>query len=127
MNIIIADHDIILRKKLRKILEDNHYSVVDEATNGLHIYNKYVAHEPDLVIISLQMPIFNSLDTIERILLHNNRALIVVIATQNQKKLVFDALEKGAVHYLMTPYVNNRVVGVIEEMHHLLEERRKYV
>lgn len=127
MNIIIADHDIILRKKLRKILEDNHYNVVDEATNGLHTYNKYVAHEPDLVIISLQMPIFNSLDTIERILLHNNKALIVVISTQNQQKLVFDALEKGAVHYLTTPYVNNKVVGVIEDMHHLLEKRRKYV
>jgi len=127
MNIIIADHDIILRKKLRKILEDNHYKVVDEAANGLHTYNKYVAHEPDLVIISLQMPIFNSLDTIERILLHNNKAMIVVISTQNQQKLVFDALEKGAVHYLTTPYVNEKVIDVIEEMHHLLEERRKYV
>jgi len=124
MDVIIADDDIIRRKKLRKILDDHNYNVIDEANNGLHAYNKYVAHEPDLILLSMKMPIFNSLDTIEKILSYNREAMIVIMSEQNQNKLVFEALEKGAIHYFTLPYEVERVINVIEEINHILKERR---
>lgn len=127
MNILIADDNIVRRKKLRKILDDRGYNVIDEANNGLHAYNKYVAHQPDLILLNLRMPIFNSLDTVEKILSHNKEAIIVVMSEQNQNKLVFEALEKGAIHYFTLPYEVEQVINVIEEIDHILKERRKYV
>lgn len=127
MNVIIADDDVVRRKKLRKVLDDHNFNVVDEAVNGLHAYNQYVAHAPDLILLSMKMPIFNSLDTIGRILDYNSKAMIVVMSEQNQNKIVFEALECGAVHYFTLPYDVEKVIAVINEIDDMLKERSKYV
>lgn len=103
MRIMISDEDIIFRKKTRQQLEKWEHEVVDEAINGLQTYQKYMESHPDLLLINLNISLFDALTTINKIISSQPKAKIVVYGHPNQKALILKALDIGAVYFLKLP------------------------
>ena len=82
--ILIADDDVLVRGSLAAVLESEGY-VVDEAHNGIEAVNRAIKQTPDLVLLDLNMPLwdgwtaFNQLDRVIPLL-----PVIVITARPNQ-------------------------------------------
>jgi|GEM_PF-1064345 len=122
MQVIIADENIIHRKKIRQIVESIGYQVIDEAKNGLHTYHKYIERNPDLLIMNINMPLYDGISTLDRIMSFDPGAKIVVIAHHHQNQLLFEAMEKGAIHYLKFPLEADKIRKIFREVE-VLERR----
>ncbi len=82
--ILIADDDASVRGSLAAVLESEGF-VVDEARNGIEAVTRAIEHEPDLVLLDLNMPhwdgwtAFSQLDRVTPLL-----PVIVITARPNQ-------------------------------------------
>ena len=77
--ILIADDKETSRELLRVVLEKSGYAVI-EASDGGDAIEKARAEKPDLILLDLQMPIFNGYEVLQQ-LRHDARfALVPIIA-----------------------------------------------
>ena len=82
--ILIADDDALVRGSLAAVLESEGF-LVDEAQNGIEAVTRAIEHEPDLVLLDLNMPhwdgwtAFSQLDRVTPLL-----PVIVITARPNQ-------------------------------------------
>lgn len=116
MKTIIAHKDIVVRKKLRQIIERKNFEVVDEASNGLQAYNKYVEYLPELIFLNIKLPIYDGISALNRIKTYNPNALCVMMGEHFNNREIFNALEVGAVHYLELPIEYEKVSQLIEDI-----------
>jgi DNA-binding response OmpR family regulator len=82
--ILIADDDALVRGSLAAVLEYEDFAV-DEAQNGIEAVTRAITHTPDLVLLDLNMPLwdgwtaFSKLDRVSPLL-----PVIVITARPNQ-------------------------------------------
>ncbi|MGM7701575.1 response regulator [Pseudalkalibacillus sp. Hm43] len=103
-NFLVVDDTSFMRKMARECLIQHGYHVVGEAVNGKEAVEKFKELEPDVVMMDLTMPEMNGLDAIKEILVYDAEAVILVCSASNQKDLIQEALDAGAVGYLMKPF-----------------------
>lgn len=82
--VLIADDDPVVRGSLAAVLKSEGY-VIDEARNGVEAVTRTIAHEPDLVLLDLNMPhwdgwtAFGRLDRVTPLL-----PVVIITARPNQ-------------------------------------------
>lgn len=112
--ILIADDSVVIRKTLKKILIKGGHQVVFEAENGYEAVEGYRTIQPDIVTMDITMPLMDGIDATERIVDRFSDAKIVMISAIEEKEKVFEALERGAKHYILKPFNENTVLKIIE-------------
>lgn len=120
--ILIADDSAIIRKTLKRILIDAGHEVVDEAKNGVEAVEKYKRFQPDLVTMDISMPIMTGLEAVKVILDQCSFARIIMISAIDEKNAVFEALEKGAKHYVIKPFNETSVIKIINAVLELVPD-----
>jgi DNA-binding LytR/AlgR family response regulator len=110
---LIVDDEPIARKILREELElIADVEIVGEADNGSSALEKIARHQPDLVLLDLQMPVLGGFDVV-RSLKHGTHLPVIVIVTAYDK-FALQAFEAGAVDYLLKPVGHDRLVQAVE-------------
>lgn len=122
MKIIIADEDIIVRKKLRKLLEILGQEVIDEAENGLHAYQKFIEFNPDIIILDISMPIYDGVSALIKIKKYNLNSCVIMLSEKDQKHETFEALTMGAEHFIKKPFEIEQIEKVLDDIK-LMENR----
>ncbi|MEN6460547.1 MAG: response regulator [Syntrophomonas sp.] len=112
-NILIADDSTILRRGLALILTKGGHTVVGQATNGKQACLLFEQLKPDLVTMDITMPVMDGVEALSSILKSHPAAKIIMISALDQKKMVLEALENGAKHYLVKPYKDEKVLATI--------------
>jgi len=116
MRAILVHEDIIIRKRLRQILEGLGHEVVEEAANGIQAYNAYVGQRPDLIFINLDLPLYPVGETIKRILMYDPQAACILMSRKDDNKRVFHLIEAGAKHYLNLPFSPKSVEKILSDL-----------
>lgn len=99
--VLVVDDVRDLRMLLRMALEaDGSFEVVAEAENGLEAIEQAGAHQPDLVVLDLSMPVLDGLEALPRILEAAPEADVVVLSGFDGSRMRAPALAAGAVAYL---------------------------
>jgi len=111
--VVIADDSLIMRSSLKKILTKAGYKVIGEVENGLQAIEAYRRLQPDIMTMDINMPMMNGIEASERIVAEYYGARIVIISAVDEREKVLQALEKGARHYLIKPFNEQAVLGVI--------------
>jgi DNA-binding response OmpR family regulator len=115
-HVLIADDDFLVRNSLASVLESEGYRV-DEARDGVEALARALEHEPDLVLLDLNMPVKNGWDTFERLTAkHPLVPIIIITARPNQ---LFTALGAGVGALLEKPM---DIPALLETMNRLLAE-----
>lgn len=110
---LIVDDEPIARKILREGLEIlSDVEIVDEAENGAAALDKIATHQPDLVLLDLQMPVMGGLDVVWN-LRHGVHMPVIVIVTAYDKYAI-QAFEAGAIDYLLKPVGEERLAEAVE-------------
>lgn len=114
--ILIVDDSIIMRKNLEFILKNSNHEIVGQATNGKQAVELYKESKPDLVTMDISMPFMSGTDAVSEIISIDSSAKIIMISAINQKQLVFEAIKKGAKHYIVKPIDAENVIKTIDSV-----------
>lgn len=116
IRVLIVDDSVLMRNKLKKVLESLNYEVVGLAADGKEAFEKFSKLLPDIVTMDISMPYFNGIQAVEQIIKHYPKANIIMVSALNQKQMVLQALEKGAKHFIVKPFETERLKQVIEQV-----------
>src|ERR1700686_2117168 len=82
---LIVDDEPIARKVLREELElIADVEVVGEADNGSSALDKIARHQPDLVLLDLQMPVMGGLDVVRNLKQGTHLPVIVIVTAYDK-------------------------------------------
>jgi DNA-binding LytR/AlgR family response regulator len=110
---LIVDDEPIARQILREELElMEDVEVVGEADNGSTALDKIARHQPDLVLLDLQMPVMGGLDVIRN--LKSGKHLPVIVIVTAYDKFALQAFDAGAIDYLLKPVGHQRLAEAVE-------------
>ena len=96
-----------------EILRDNGFDVVGEAGDGETAVALATELRPDLVIMDIRMPQLDGIEAAKR-LSENHIAPVVLLTAFSQKELVEQAVEAGALAYVVKPFTPNDLLPAIE-------------
>jgi len=102
INVIIIDDHPIVRAGMRSILDvTGDIRVVAEGATGGDAIQLVVEHNPDVLILDLNLPDINGLDVAQRLCDQNTPTAILVLTAHNDRQMIFGLLECGAVGYVL--------------------------
>ena len=110
---LIVDDEPVARRVLREELEGiAGVEIIGEADGGARAIGMISKHEPDLVLLDLQMPEVGGFDVI-RAIRGGKRIPVLVIVTAYDRHAL-QAFEAGAIDYLLKPVGQERLALAVE-------------
>lgn len=114
LQILVVDDSLITVKKLSSMLTALGHKVVRTAATGVEALSAYEAYKPDLVTMDITMPDMDGIEATRRIREKFPDALIIMVTSHGQEKMVLDALKAGAKGYVLKPFREDKLKDVIE-------------
>ncbi|MBG8553750.1 response regulator [Hymenobacter guriensis] len=111
--ILIVDDSFYMRTMLKNMLTDAGYEVVGEAANGQQALEMATATRPDLITLDVILPDNTGLDVLKGIRQEQPEVRIVMCSAVGQEVIVNEALESGAVAYIVKPFSEEKVLEIV--------------
>jgi two-component system nitrate/nitrite response regulator NarL len=100
--IVIIDDHPLLRKGLQQLVElSPNLQIIGEADNGSEGLRLVKELDPDLVVLDLNMPGMNGLETLSAIKQMDQECRVIILTVSNAEEDVVAALRNGADGYLL--------------------------
>jgi NarL family two-component system response regulator LiaR len=105
IRILLADDHPIVREGLRAVLEtQDDFEIIAECANGEEVLRQVAQLQPDMLLLDLEMPIMDGVETIRRLRQMQPGAttprIIVFTAFDNDERIIH-AIQSGADGYLL--------------------------
>ena len=111
ITLVLADDHAVVRSGLRMLLEaEADITVLAEAGEIDATRRKVLAHKPDVLVLDLNMPGPPSLPAIPELA---ERTAIVVLTMQNDPAFAREALQRGALGYVLKESADSELVQAI--------------
>jgi DNA-binding NarL/FixJ family response regulator len=102
IRVLLADDHAMLRDSVTRLLErTGGYEVVGAASNGREAVELAERHAPDVVLMDIEMPELDGIGATAEIIRRGAECRIVVLTTFSDNERVTDALDAGAIGYLL--------------------------
>jgi DNA-binding NarL/FixJ family response regulator len=103
LRIVIADDQRLFRENLKTVIEIRIPSskVVGLAKDGIEAIKMIGETNPNLVLMDIRMPIMNGVECIKQLRTEGNQVKVIVLTTFDDDHYLFEALQHGAVGYLL--------------------------
>lgn len=99
--VLVVDDQTLVRQGIRTLLELAGIEVVGEASDGAEALRACAAHSPDVVLLDLQMPVYDGLWFLKKQYEQGIEIPVLVLTTFDDDALVLDAMRAGAKGYLL--------------------------
>ena len=115
LRILIADDHPIIRKHVRRILEEQpRFSVCGEAYDGVKAIEEAQRLKPDVVVLNVSMPILNGIDAGRKIKAELPETAIVILSSNADEHFIEEAKRIGARAYVAKTKAAEGLVIAIE-------------
>ena len=102
IRVLVADDQELVRAGFCALLEaTDGIDVVAAAVDGAHAVEQAVRHEPDVVLMDIRMPRLDGISATRQVLALPRPPRVLILTTFDTDDNVFDALEAGAVGFLV--------------------------
>ena len=112
--ILVVDDAAFMRMMIRDILIREGYTI-QEAVNGRDAVEKYTESRPDLVTMDITMPEMDGIEALLAIKERDPGARILMVSAMGQQKLIVEALEAGALDFLVKPFQPTKVLETVKK------------
>jgi two-component system response regulator NreC len=102
IRILVVDDHALMRKGLVEIIaRQPDLEVVGEAQDGSEALQEALRCSPDVVLLDVQMPVMDGLETLGRIRSQNPEARVIMLTMHDADWIVLEAIRRGAAGYLL--------------------------
>lgn len=112
--ILVVDDSFYMRTMLKNLLTDAGYDVVAEAPNGEEAIRLIKETNPDLVTLDVILPDTTGLEVLKQLKKETPHLKVIMVSAVGQESVVNEAIESGALAYLVKPFNEDKVVEVVE-------------
>jgi len=123
IRVVIAEDEAIIRLDLRETLENAGYMVLADTGRGDEAVELVRKHKPEVVILDVKMPGMDGIQAAREIASTEDTAVVILTAF-SQRELIDEAVDAGALAYLVKPYQQSDLVPAIEIARRRHEEMR---
>lgn len=114
IRVAVVDDQLLFRKGILSLLEEfDELKIVLEASNGRELLDKIKMQEVDVVLLDLEMPVLNGIETTEILKKKYPEIKIVILTLHNNDAFVVELLRKGAHGFLLKDNDIETVVNAI--------------
>ena len=114
--ILITDDTLFMRVTLKGILGANGFTDIIEASNGEEAISQFKKHQPDLILMDITMPGMDGITATRKIRELDPKAKIVICSAMGQKEMVMEAVQAGAVDFIVKPFQTDRVIESVRKL-----------
>lgn len=124
ISVIIAEDHAVVRSGLAALINlEEDMTVVAEAENGKIAVDLYRQHQPDIMLIDLQMPELDGVGTIAQIRAEFPKAKIIILTTYEGDEDIYRGLKSGAKGYLLKDVTDRELIDGIRTVY----DGRRYI
>lgn len=97
---LIVDDEKHLRVYMKLLLKQIGFTEFFEAINGQQGVDLYKAHQPDLVLMDVNMPVKEGIEALQEIVEFDQNAVVVMASSVASRQAVEASVECGASYYI---------------------------
>lgn len=102
IKLALADDQVLFRRGLTMLLRDlPDVQVVFECSNGEELLTGLKNNAVDVVLLDLEMPVLNGMDTMKRMREEFPRVKVIVLSMHSEEKFIVHLMELGANGYVL--------------------------
>lgn len=119
IGVLVVDDSVVIRRMVASVLDDDRdIEVVGTAANGRIALDKLPQLRPDIVILDVEMPIMDGLETLRALRVTHPHLPVVMFSTLTERgaSATLDALAAGATDYVTKPSHVGSVAASIERV-----------
>ena len=115
--IIIVDDHVLIANSLKSVLESGaQFEVVALVEDGLAVMDAFRQHQPDLVIMDINMPKMNGIEAIHLLKKRWSDIHVLVLSARTEEVKVREALDAGAQGYILKRSTQDELFLAIEQV-----------
>lgn len=114
--ILLADDEAHIRKFIGLILRQLGSPTIVEASNGLQALTLYETERPDLVLLDVNMPELDGLQTLAGLRQLDPECAVVMLTSLTTRQTVEQAAELGAVYYIRKDTPKDEILKTLREV-----------
>lgn len=117
MKVLVVDDSKLARLTLIKTLKEYEPSAeILEAENGAIAIEIFKTENPRVVFLDLTMPVMDGFEALERMMLINPKAQVVVVSADIQTQAQERVLALGAKLMVPKPINSDKMLGVLQQL-----------
>ncbi len=113
--LLAEDHEAMLDQVARLLATE--CDVVGTATDGQQALDAARELKPDVVVLDISMPVMNGIETAHRLKEAGAEARIVFLTVHDDPDYTREALEAGALGYVIKPRIASDLIAAIKEVY----------
>lgn len=115
--IIVDDHDLI-REGLNRILSfEDDLVILGEGKNGKEGLELIKILTPDIVLLDINMPEMNGIETLKKIKEYSKDIKVVMLTVENDRRTINEAIDIGADAYVLKESAGSEITNAIRLVH----------
>lgn len=113
---LVDDNPTLLRNISQNLSIFDELEIDFKAINGLDALDKLNNHQPDVILMDIEMPAMDGIEATREIKRRNPNQKIMMLTVLDREDKIFDAIKAGASGYLLKDEKPSRILACIEEL-----------
>ena len=114
IKLALADDQVLFRRGLTMLLRDlSDVEVAFECSNGEELLTGLKNNSVDVVLLDLEMPVLNGMDTMKRMREEFPQVKVIVLSMHSEEKFIVHLMELGANGYVLKTAEHDEIEDAI--------------
>ncbi len=115
--VIVDDHPLA-RMAIKNLLESEGISVIDEAGDGAEALLQVAQHQPDVVIVDVDIPIMSGIEVVEKLRKQQFSQIIIVVSAKNDLFYGKRSADAGANAFISKKEGMTNIIAAVHAAQH---------
>jgi two-component system, chemotaxis family, chemotaxis protein CheY len=114
--ILLVDDEPHIRRFITVTLKNLGHPTFFEANNGIEALALYTQHHPDLVLMDINMPGMDGLETLAKLSAIDPEVLVIMLTFNASRQVVQQCVDSGAVDYIRKDAPKEEIIRIVTEI-----------
>ena len=113
---IAEDHKHLMESICKNLAEFDDVELIFKAANGLEVIQKCGEQQPEVILMDINMPLMNGIETTKKIKHIYPEIKIIMLTVFQDTDHIFDAIMAGASGYLLKDIKPAKLIAALEDV-----------